>query len=106
LLALGLLTPAAAAILFSVMLVAAMSAHVRQGFFVASGGYEYTLVLGVAGLAMAFTGPGALSLDALLGWDLSGASWGAAALLVGTAGAIVQLAQRRPSPALQAAVTE
>ena len=106
LLALGLLTPAAAAILFSVMLVAAMSAHVRQGFFVASGGYEYTLVLGVAGLAMTFTGPGALSLDALLGWDLSGASWGAAALLVGTAGAIVQLAQRRPSPALQAAVTE
>ena len=106
LLALGLFTPVAAAILFSVMLVAAVSVHVRQGFFVASGGFEYTLVLGVGGLTTAFTGPGALSLDALMGWDLSGAFWGATALLVGSAGAIIQLAQRRPSPALQTAATE
>src|SRR5258707_11710261 len=65
LLALGFLTPLAAALVFSVMLVAAVSVHVRQGFFVTSGGFEYTLVLGVAGLTAAFTGPGALSLDAL-----------------------------------------
>jgi putative oxidoreductase len=49
------------------MFVAAVSAHIKQGFFITSGGYEYTLVLGVAGLTVAFTGPGALSLDALLG---------------------------------------
>ena len=56
LLALGLLTPLAAAVLCSVMLVAAVSVHVKKGFFVTSGGYEYTLVLGVAALTLAFTG--------------------------------------------------
>src|SRR5258708_6425024 len=39
LLALGLLTPLAAAIVFAVMLVAAVSAHVKRGFFLASGGF-------------------------------------------------------------------
>jgi putative oxidoreductase len=48
--ALGFLTPLAAALVFSVMRVPAVSAHVKQGFFVTSSGYEYTLVLGVAGL--------------------------------------------------------
>src|SRR5712672_4093980 len=50
LLALGLLTPVAAAIVFSVMLVAAVSVHIKKGFFITNGGYEYTLVLGVSGL--------------------------------------------------------
>ena len=35
-----------------------------------SGGYEYTLVLGLAGLSVAFTGTGTLSLDALRKLDL------------------------------------
>ncbi len=102
LLALGLLTPVAAAVVFSVMLVAAVSAHVKQGFFLTSGGYEYTLVLGVAGLTVAFTGPGSLSLDALLGYSVSGAFWGVAALFVGLVGGAIQLAQRRTAPSLQA----
>ncbi len=75
LLALGLLTPVAAALVFSVMLVAGVSVHLKQGFFITSGGYEYTLVLGIAGLTVAFTGPGSLSLDALLGYSVSGAFW-------------------------------
>jgi putative oxidoreductase len=54
------------------MLVAAVSAHVKNGFFITSGRYEYTLILGVAGLAVAFTGPGSLSLDTLLGLSVSG----------------------------------
>lgn len=103
LLALGLLTPVAAAIVFSVMFVAGMSAHVRQGFFITSGGYEYTLILGVAGLTLAFTGPGAFSLDALIGQPLSGATVGVVALLVGLAGGGLQLAQRQTAPALQTA---
>lgn len=102
LLAVGLLTPIAAAVVFSVMLVAAVSAHVKQGFFLASGGYEYTLVLGLAGLTVAFTGPGSLSLDALLGYSASGAFWGVSALLIGLVGAAIPLAQRRQAPALQA----
>jgi putative oxidoreductase len=95
LLALGFLTPVAAALVLSVMFVATMSVHVKQGFFASSGGYEYNLILGVAGLTAAFTGPGALSVDALLGLSLSGASWGLAALVVGLLGGASQLAQRR-----------
>ncbi len=102
LLALGLLTPVAAAIVFSVMFVAGMSAHVRQGFFITSGGYEYTLVLGVAGLTLAFTGPGLFSLDALLGLPISGTAAGIGALLVGLTGGALQLAQRQPAPAVPA----
>jgi putative oxidoreductase len=98
LLALGLLTPVAAALIFSVMLVGAVTVHVQKGFVAQNGGYEYTLVLGVAALTVAFTGPGSLSLDALLGHSLSGAFWGVAALLVGILGAVMPLIQRRPAP--------
>src|ERR1700694_2586040 len=72
LLALGLATPAAASVVFGVMLVAGVSAHLKQGFFLMKGGYEYTLVLGLAGLSVAFTGPGRFSVDALLGLNLGG----------------------------------
>jgi putative oxidoreductase len=106
LLALGFLTPLAAALLCSEMLVAAISVHIKKGFFVTSGGFEYTLVLGVAALTLAFTGPGSLSLDALLGHYLSGALWGAAALFVGVLGGVVALVQRRPVPTQQSATGE
>ena len=106
LLALGFLTPIAAALVVSVMLVAAVSVHVKKGFFIASGGYEYNLVLGLAGLTVAFTGPGALSLDALLWFSLSGEFWGAVALAVGLVGGAIQLLQRRPAEALQTATAE
>src|SRR4029453_1279034 len=39
LLALGLFTPLAAAIVFSVMVVAGVSVHLKKGFFLAQGGY-------------------------------------------------------------------
>jgi putative oxidoreductase len=55
-----------AALLSSVMLVAAISVHIKRGFFVTNGGFEYTLVLGALALTLAFTGPVSLSLDALL----------------------------------------
>jgi len=106
LLARGFLTPLAAALLRSVMLVAAVSVHIKKGFFITNGGFEYTLVLGVAALTPAFTGPGSLSLDALLGHYLSGTHWGAAALLVGVLGGVVALIQRRPIPTQQSATGE
>jgi putative oxidoreductase len=103
LLALGLFTPAAAACVLGVMIVAGASAHSGKGFFLSSGGYEYTLVLGAAGLSLAFTGPGWLSVDALLGLRLSGNAWGSAALVIGLAAAAIQLAGRRRLPAPQPA---
>ena len=95
LLAVGLITPFAAAVILSVMLVAAFSVHVEKGFFLTNGGYEYTLVVAVAALTVAFTGPGSLSIDAHLGYSLSGAFWGSTALFVGLLVGVFPLVQRR-----------
>jgi len=99
-LALGLLTPIGTAVICSVMLVA-MAVHIKQGFFAQNGGYEYALVLGVAALSFAFTGPGPLSLDALLGRHFRGTFWGIAALLVGVLGGAFSLSQRHRTPGQQ-----
>jgi putative oxidoreductase len=105
-LAAGFLTPAAAAAVAAVMFVATVSVHLKKGFFSHNGGYEYTLVLGGAALALAFTGPGALSLDQALGISLSGETWGLAALAAALIGGAVPLLARRtarPSTAQDAA---
>jgi putative oxidoreductase len=94
-LALGLATPAAASVVFGVMLVAGVSVHLKRGFFLTKGGYEYTLVLGLAGLSVAFSGPGRFSVDALLGLDLGGLHWGLLALAAGVIAGGIQLATRR-----------
>ena len=95
LLAVGLFTPLGAALVASVMLVAAVTAHVRNGFFLAAGGYEFNLVLGVAALAVAFTGPGSLSVDAAAGYASGGVVWGVGAAAIALVGAVAQLAQRQ-----------
>jgi putative oxidoreductase len=99
LLAAGLLTPLAAAALIGVMVVASGSVHWGKGFFVQSGGFEYTLVLAAGALAVAFTGPGAISLDRSLGISWSGGSWGLAALVLGLLGGAAELVARNPAPA-------
>jgi putative oxidoreductase len=99
LLAFGLLTPLAAALTLAVMGVAAISVHAKAGFFASKGGYEYTLLLGLAALSLAFTGPGAISLDALLGLSLAGPLWGIGALAAGLLGTALPLATRRHAPA-------
>jgi putative oxidoreductase len=99
LLALGLLTPLGAALIASVMLVATITVHLKNGFFAASGGFEYNLVLAAAAVSLAFSGPGALSIDALLGDSFAGTVWGVGAIVVAIVGALVQLAQRHPSGA-------
>jgi len=94
-LALGLATPAAASMVFGVMLVAGVSAHLKHGFFLQKGGYEYTMVLGLAGVSVSFTGPGRFSIDALLGLDLGGPNWRLLALAVGAVAGGLQIAARR-----------
>jgi putative oxidoreductase len=99
LLAFGLLTPLAAAALVGLMVVAGVSVHWRHGFFVQNGGYEYPLVLGLAALSLAFTGPGPFSLDALLGLERSGVFSGLAAFVLGVVAGALKLATRRlPTP--------
>jgi putative oxidoreductase len=94
LLALGLFTPLGAALIASVMLVAIFTVHLKNGFFTASGGYEYNLVLAAAAVSIAFIGPGAFSIDALLGYSFDGILWGIGAIVVAIGGALSQLAQR------------
>ena len=67
LLVLGLLTPLAGLLVVATMAVAVAKVHGPKGFFVQNGGYEYNLVLAIAALALAATGPGAYSLDQVLG---------------------------------------
>ena len=97
-LAAGLLTPLAAAGLISVMFVATVTVHLQKGFFIQKGGCEYALTFATVALAVAFTGPGAISADAALGIDWSGPSWGIAALAIGLVGGGLQLMARRRSP--------
>jgi putative oxidoreductase len=66
LLVLGLLTPLAAVLVVSTMAVAVATVHGPKGFFAQNGGYEYNLILAIAALALAATGPGAYSVDHLL----------------------------------------
>src|SRR5437870_4805337 len=67
LLLLGLLTPVAGLLVLATMAVAIAKVHGPKGFFVQNGGYEYNLVLIIAAVALALVGPGAFSLDHLLG---------------------------------------
>ena len=62
----GLLVPVGAALIVATMVVAIAKVHGPKGFFSQNGGYEYNLVLLVAALTLAATGPGAYSLHRLL----------------------------------------
>ncbi len=84
LLATGFLTPIAAALIASTMLVAAVTDHGGKGFWIYKGGKEYVLTIAAVVIGLAFNGAGAWSVDAALGLDLNGVAWGA-----GAAGAAV-----------------
>ena len=95
--ALGFLNPVGAALMLSVMIVAAVSVHWQNGLFAAANGIEVPLLYGTVAVALALTGPGAYSIDAALG--LSGLSTLAVALpilAVGVIGGFANLALRRP----------
>ena len=63
---LGLFTRLAAVPLAFSMFVATVLVHLPNGFFSSSGGVEFTLLLTVACVALALTGPGKASLDRFL----------------------------------------
>ena len=88
LIAFGLLTPFAAAVLIGNMTAAILTVHLRNGFFNTNGGFEYNLVLVAAAFALAGIGAGAWSLDDALGLDLDGTGWALAALGAGVLGGV------------------
>ncbi len=83
LLAAGLVTPLAALAIAGVMINAIVTVHWRNGVWSTQGGYEYNLLILTAVAALAATGPGRFSFDALIGWadDISGLWWGVAVLV-------------------------
>ncbi|MFE9924544.1 DoxX family protein [Streptomyces sp. NPDC005774] len=100
LLALGLLTGPACAAYVSLMLVAALTDHRGKGYFVFKGGYEYVLLIGLVAVGVASVGPGAWSVDNMLGLDLSGGWWPVGVAVAGTCAASGLLAASyRPSAA-------
>lgn len=66
LLILGLLTRWAAKALVVVSLVALFMVHLPNGFFMATGGYEFILLLLAASVSLMFSGAGKWSLDRML----------------------------------------
>jgi len=70
-LALGFMTPLAAAILVAQAVVISVQVHLPHGFFSTKGGLEFPFVLGATSMAVGLVGAGALSLDALLQLDFA-----------------------------------
>jgi putative oxidoreductase len=64
---LGFLTPLGAAGIFGAMFMAMFKSHWKNGFWMQKGGYEYTLVLVAASIAIGLMGPGSYALDTLFG---------------------------------------
>jgi putative oxidoreductase len=63
---LGVLMPVFSILLAVVMAGALVFVHAKSGFFAQTGGYEYVLVLGIAALAVGFSGS-KYSVDGMVG---------------------------------------
>ena len=102
LLVVGLLTPLAGAGVIGTMLVAWITNHRGNGFFIfrPGEGWEYVMTLTFCGLALAVVGAGGWSLDHAIGFeDPPGVSGLVTALAAGAGGAGLLLATCwRPPP--------
>ncbi|AEW98817.1 DoxX family protein [Streptantibioticus cattleyicolor] len=91
-LALGLLTPLAAAALIGVMINAMVTVTAAHGLWDFQGGVEYNVCIAAVALAVAAIGPGGLAVDRWFRWGRGGWPQAAVALLLGGVGAAVVLA--------------
>ncbi|EFE64983.1 MULTISPECIES: DoxX family protein [Streptomyces] len=83
-LALGLLTPLAAAALIGVMINAMATVTGAHGLWESDGGVEYSVCIAAVALAVAAIGPGRLAVDRFFRWGRGG--WGEAAFALGLGG--------------------
>jgi putative oxidoreductase len=93
LLALGLLTPFAAAGLIGLMVVAIYTVHLKNGFYIfrKGEGWEYCAAIATAAFSIAMLGPAKYSLDNAFGIDWHGWTGAVIAGLLGVGGGIAQL---------------
>jgi putative oxidoreductase len=94
LLIVGFFTPLAGAGVVGVMVVALVTNHFKNGFFIfrPGEGYEYVLNLAVAATAVAGLGAGRFSIDRLVDLDLAGLKGLLIVLVFGVGGALLLLA--------------
>jgi putative oxidoreductase len=101
--AVGFLTPLAAAAIIATMVVAWITAHRNNGFFVfkPGQGWEYVAMIAVAAFGIGAIGAGKASIDHALDWDVSSMTGALIAGLVGVGSAALLLAAcwRPPKPA-------
>ncbi|MER6125275.1 DoxX family protein [Streptomyces sp. NPDC001795] len=83
-LALGLLTPLAAAALIGVMINAMTTVTGAHGLWETDGGVEYNICIAIVALAIAAIGPGRLAIDRFFRWGTGG--WAEATLALGLGG--------------------
>jgi putative oxidoreductase len=94
-LALGFLTPLGSLAIIAMMTNAIASVHAPNGPWVQNGGYEYPLVLIAVAAALAYVGPGAWSIDAVIGWNPSGYAVGGVAVAGGVTVGLMGFTSRR-----------
>jgi putative oxidoreductase len=105
LLAFGLLTPIAAAILVAQTVVIVFHVHWSKGFWNGKGGIEFPLVLGIGAAVLGLLDPGTLTLDHAIGLAFT-PGVRLTILAIGVVGGLVSLAiprlGSRQGPAPQA----
>jgi putative oxidoreductase len=97
LLALGLATPLAGAMLATVMINAIASVTFKKAFMFGS---ELEIAYLTVAVSLAATGPGRFSIDRAIGWDdnISGVWWGVAALGAAVLASVLTLTLGRTRP--------
>jgi putative oxidoreductase len=93
----GLLTPLACAAYVGLMVVAALTDHRGNGFFIFKGGWEYVGFVGLVAVGVATLGPGKWSIDNAADWHLFGLGWASFALILGAASGLALLLVSRGS---------
>ena len=103
----GLATPFAAAGFIALMIVAIVTAHLKNGFFVfkPGQGWEYCASIAVTAFAVGTIGAGKFSIDHAIHKDVSGWTGAIIAAALGIGGAALQLGicYRPPKPSPSAA---
>lgn len=100
LLALGFLGAVGPALMLSVMLVASITVHRKNGLFAANNGIELPLLFATAAIGIALIGPGRYSLDQAIGdYRLLTPTVTWIVLGIGFLGGIASVAMRQHTPA-------